>query len=449
LTEIKRSAQYLEVKAFADRFAISGLVDGLKKIREKVMKTDPLGFMQILADEAVASAQTADIERGVTQIVETIAANQPCPPKQRDAIRSRAWAILSLELAGTGVGTVKPKRRQTQSSASTSVSDTVDTLIRDESRALAGIIKTTYNEDNAFSKARQRMYKSDEMRDTIYALQHQFYITSENHYPARWSTFQESIYCTDTIEYDNPAHALPTQVAQALGMPFYRAFTFSLNEALMQQNFRSGYKRDPLGKPPFHAEQIQSDERMEQDVRQGSRQNEESPFVVLQENALGLDSQPVVRPGSPIPTQSSLRDKTPQPSQSLQFGPTSTSQGSAPASYVSPQQQQVHTQSSNGSPRSFNRQAFTAPLPDRPSQKTPPSTGFFKPPPSRMYPPATKVVKKQSQMQPAEPEVKQEHEGVLAVKDEFEYSGQELWEEIWVNMKSHLETGQSGARFCT
>jgi hypothetical protein len=170
---------------------------------------------------------------------------------------------------------------------------------------------------------------------------------------------------------------------------------------------------------------------------------------VLQENALGLDSQPVVRPGSPIPTQSSLRDKTPQPSQSLQFGPTSTSQGSAPASYVSPQQQQVHTQSSNGSPRSFNRQAFTAPLPDRPSQKTPPSTGFFKPPPSRMYPPATKVVKKQSQMQPAEPEVKQEHEGVLAVKDEFEYSGQELWEEIWVNMKSHLETGQSGARFCT
>jgi hypothetical protein len=98
---------------------------------------------------------------------------------------------------------------------------------------------------------KDELLRGKPMRDTILALQDHFYIDSSYNFPARWSSYSKSIYSTDFVEAESPARSITTHVANALGIPFYRSFTFALDDALMQQNFKSGYQRDRSDPPPF------------------------------------------------------------------------------------------------------------------------------------------------------------------------------------------------------
>lgn len=176
LSEIKTAQQYIELKAFADRFTTGGIAERLQKIRDAVMMSDPLGFMQILVDEAVVFAQGADIKRGLAEIIkEATKAHRDRVPEE--IIASRARYLISAELASSGMPATLSKKSQMQPKA---VAADIENDLIDSVRTLVRRVQTANKDEAAFHKAKLRMYTSEEMRDVIYALKDQFYITSEN-----------------------------------------------------------------------------------------------------------------------------------------------------------------------------------------------------------------------------------------------------------------------------
>ena len=451
LSQINRAQQYIQVKAFADRFAHRGLFDRLNQIRDAVVLSDPLGFMQILVDEAVASAQGAHMKSKMKGIIRDVSQLTNDSETYKGTISSIAWDLLSEALAASGssaIPSLSHRKQPTQSKQSTQVTSEIKHRIQDDVTSLISELKTAFTSDTALDEARSRMYTSDEMRDVIYALKDQFYVTSENHYPARWSSYNESIYGNDITEWDTPARALSTKTAQSLGMPFYRAFTFSLDEVLVQQNFRSGYLRDPRAPLPHHpqlhelsATADQEDEviLLQQDQPRGPSTESTSTSVPREitpeldlRSMLG-DASPTLR--SPTPESTVLLPKT----FSISLNPPTP----APASLVAPHQQAAHSQLSDTSIVCGYRSTSRHPSASPASNLNWEHDGTFRTPPSQTLF-HTVGGKKNAQPKATQSEVKEEPEAISdSRKDEYEYSGLPLWEDVWQRMKDYLKAGQS------
>lgn len=259
------------------------------------------------------------------------------------------------------------------------------------------------------------------------------------------------MYGNDITEWDTPAHALPTQIAQALGIPFYRAFTFSLDDVLFNQNCRSGYLRDPMAPLPFQKHTPQTppphDSHHNEDDQpiMPESQAHASPVGPERPPSRGemiqsQDRQSLSRSPSPFVLQT-MQASPPQPSQRLEITPAIHSP--APASFVSPNQQATNSQLSGTTPTSSYRHTMTS-FPNERAGATSgrDPTGRFRTPPN---PTAMRNMngKKHSQPKPIVTEVKQEQEMISdSRKDAQEYSGLPLWEDVWGKMLDYLKRGQ-------
>jgi hypothetical protein len=303
LSTITKAEQYLQVRAFAQRYAITRLVSCLQGVRNKVKDNDPFGFMKILTDEAVSHCQAHEIDSQIKSLIFRVK-NQSTDDQRQ--IADSTWNTIDQALVSADLSISRPRSRGLPTSRGAKVSSDTQSMISQGVSEVLAEVKKLYETQEGQEEARRRVYKSDEMKESILALQYHFYITSENHFPARWSSYGDTTYSNNVVESDTPAHALPTQVAQALGIPFYRAFTFSLDDALIQQNFRSGYTRAPQDPPPFHQEDQTA---TEQPVEASGRIVEASPELVGERTSQSAPAALPEEPTFPIAHELSTQEQ--------------------------------------------------------------------------------------------------------------------------------------------
>jgi hypothetical protein len=421
LSSITNAEQYLQVKAFAERYAIGRLNGGLQFVRTKVKENDPFGFMKILVDEATSYCQAKDIEEKVGEFTRHV---QALSQDHDLSIETKIWTTLNEGLVSFDLSSARPKDKGEHTARTNKLTPDTVTQINQGITNILADIRSSYANAHGMEKAQHRVYRSDEMRETILALRHHFYVTSENHFPAHWTSYTDTPYCNMVVEYDTPAHALPTHIAAALGMPFYRAFTFSLDQALLYQNFRSGYTRAPEAPPPF--------------IREGNSSDTVEPIHIgsLTQESQGISTQLASpMPRTATPTQMSLLVSYPSPAPEPCATPFQT-----PGADGEPSSQPLSTFESN----SAVPPASCLDRLDNPILRAPTPT----PTPTRQ---STEIVtqdaRKSSRKKATDFNVKQEEEGETVSmpgrRDDQVDEGEELWMDIWNCMGKHLPIGES------
>lgn len=204
--------------------------------------------MKILVEEAAGKVQANALQNRVAEVAIQVRSQSL---DSAELIENAAWSLLLRQLTERNMSLQAVKRKD-------SLTDSV--LHKLSGKTLQSLeekvaqVVSEYGSYQEGSNDKQEMISTllgDDMKQTVLSLQDHFYITSENHFPARWASYEDSIYCSRLVESDTPTHAMPTYVAQALGIQFYRAFSFALDDALLAQNFRSGYKREYFVPPSF------------------------------------------------------------------------------------------------------------------------------------------------------------------------------------------------------
>ena len=432
LSTITKAEQYLQIRAFAQRYAIPRLFTCLQGVRDKVKENDPFGFMKVLTDEAVSQYQAREIESRVESLIFKLQ-NQSGDDVQ--LIADSTWDTTNKALTSLNLSISRSRSKAPTISRGGRLSSDAQSMISEGVSEVLAEVQKLFDTREGQEKARNRVYHSEEMKESILALHNHFYITSENHFPARWSSYGDTTYSNNVVESDTPAHALPTQVAQALGIPFYRAFTFSLNDALIQQDFRSGYTRAPQDPPPFHQQDRPSTEQ--------PREADGSTIRLSLEPAGGHTSHPgpaayPVEPSSPIVHGSSNQERD-------------DTANSCAAPY------QIHMDDDHRNPEEQNATVQRPPSPS--TFKSPPnpldnlpsvSKTQFSAPPSitdthLIQPSMTQTQRKLGRKSTMD-EVKRENENdtpsAFDRRDDQFDEGKQLWLDIWRGIVEYLPDGE-------
>ena len=432
LSTITKAEQYLQVRAFAKRYAITRLFAFLQGVRDRVKENDPFGFMKILTDEAVSHCQSREIETRIGSLISKLQ-NQFLDDQQ--LITDSTWNTTNQALTSANLSVIRPRSKAPTTFRGAKLSSDTQLIISQSVSEVLAEVQKLYDTQEGQEKARSRFYKSDEMKETVLALQYHFYITSENHFPARWSSYGETTYSNNVVESDTPARALPTQVAQAMGIPFYRAFTFSLDDALIQQNFRSGYTRAPQDSPPFHQEhQLTTN----QSAQYNGRVVEPSPEPAGDSDGPHVPATLPEEPTSPIAPEALTQE---------QHGTAESC--AAPYQRHTDEDQQNAREQDTTFRRPISPSGFKSPpcpVNNRPS----PFLAQYTIPPSTdatcdMPPPMTQTQRKLGKKSTTD-EVKREDENDLPSAfdrrdDQFD-EGIQLWLDIWKGIEEYLPAGE-------